>query len=83
MADAHGHVARRQRRERQRLDRGRNLAVGFVEDEGGKPVATLRGTISDSDASIYGGEFVRGGNPVCTSLEIALQEWLPDNGAGD
>jgi len=52
-------------------------------DEGGKPVATLRGTISDSDASIYGGEFVRGGNPVCTSLEIALQEWLPDHGARD
>ncbi|MCK6449730.1 MAG: DNA-binding protein [Alphaproteobacteria bacterium] len=47
-------------------------------DETGKPVATLRGTISDSDASVYGGEFVRGGNPICITLEIALQEWLPD-----
>lgn len=48
-------------------------------DEDGKPMATLRGTISDSDASIYGGEFVRGGNPICITLEIALQEWLPDS----
>lgn len=46
-------------------------------DETGKPVARLRGTISDSDATVYGGEFVRGGNPVCITLEIALQEWLP------
>ncbi len=48
-------------------------------DEDGKPMATLRGTISDSDASIYGGEFVRGGNPICITLEIALQEWLPES----
>lgn len=47
--------------------------------EDGKPVATMRGTISDSDASIYGGEFVRGGNPICITLEIALQEWIPDS----
>ena len=47
-------------------------------DEDGKPMATLRGTISDSDASIYGGEFVRGGNPICITLEIALQEWILD-----
>jgi predicted DNA-binding protein with PD1-like motif len=47
-------------------------------DETGKPVARLRGTVSDSDAAVYGGEFVRGGNPICITLEIALQEWLPD-----
>jgi predicted DNA-binding protein with PD1-like motif len=47
-------------------------------DETGKPVARLRGTVSDSDANVYGGEFVRGGNPVCITLEIAMQEWLPD-----
>ena len=47
-------------------------------DEAGKPVATLRGTISDSDASVFGGEFVRGGNPICITLEIVLQEWLPE-----
>jgi hypothetical protein len=34
--------------------------------------------VSDSDAAVYGGEFVRGGNPICITLEIALQEWLPD-----
>jgi predicted DNA-binding protein with PD1-like motif len=47
-------------------------------DESGKPVARLRGTVSDSDANVYGGEFVRGGNPICITLEIAMQEWLPD-----
>lgn len=47
-------------------------------DENGKPVAVLRGTISDSDAAVYGGEFVRGGNPICITLEIVLQEWLPE-----
>lgn len=47
-------------------------------DETGKPVAALRGTISDSDATVYGGEFVRGGNPICITLEIVLQEWLPE-----
>ncbi len=51
-------------------------------DEDGKPMATLRGTISDSDASVYGGEFVRGGNPICITLEIALQEWLPEDDSG-
>lgn len=52
-------------------------------DEDGKPLATLRGTISDSDASVYGGEFVRGGNPICITLEIALQEWLPEDDSGE
>lgn len=47
-------------------------------DASGKTVARLRGTVSDSDANVYGGEFVRGGNPICITLEIALQEWLPD-----
>ncbi|MGQ0677231.1 MAG: PCC domain-containing protein [Rhodospirillales bacterium] len=47
-------------------------------DVSGKPVARLRGTVSDSDANVYGGEFVRGGNPICITLEIAMQEWLPD-----
>lgn len=47
-------------------------------DDKGKPVAVLRGTISDSDATVYGGEFVRGGNPVCITLEIVLQEWIPE-----
>lgn len=47
-------------------------------DDAGKPVAALRGTISDSDATVYGGEFVRGGNPICITLEIVLQEWLPE-----
>lgn len=58
------------------------LAGEVRPDEDGKPMATLRGTISDSDASVYGGEFVRGGNPICITLEIALQEWLPEDDSG-
>jgi len=43
----------------------------------GKPAADLRGTISDSDARVYGGRFIPGGNPICITLELVLQEWLP------
>lgn len=47
----------------------------------GRPHALLSGTISDSDAEVYGGVFVRGGNPICITLELVLQEWIPDETA--
>lgn len=39
--------------------------------------ADLRGTISDSDARVYGGRFLPAENPICITLELVLQEWLP------
>lgn len=41
-------------------------------------VADLRGTISDSSARVYGGRFLRGGNPICITLELVLQEWVAE-----
>lgn len=46
-------------------------------DEEGRPRAYLQGTISDSDAKVYGGIFLRGANPICITLELILQEWTP------
>ena len=47
-------------------------------DETGRPRAHLAGTISDADAQVYGGTFLRGQNTICITLELVLQEWIPD-----
>lgn len=49
-------------------------------DRQGRPHAYLQGSIVDAEAAVYGGRFVRGANPVCLTLELVLQEWLPDEG---
>lgn len=46
-------------------------------DAGGLPQADLRGTIADGKAQVHGGRFRRGANPICITLELVLQEWLP------
>lgn len=43
----------------------------------GEPQAHLRGTIADGNAQVYGGRFARGANPVCITIEMVLQEWIP------
>src|SRR5690606_16963281 len=43
----------------------------------GEPQADLRGTIADGRARVFGGRFTRGANPVCITIELVLQEWLP------
>ncbi|NIA70862.1 DNA-binding protein [Pelagibius litoralis] len=43
----------------------------------GEVVADLRGTIADGKAQVYGGRFRRGENPICITLELVLQEWVP------
>ena len=50
------------------------------EDEEGIPRAYLQGAISDSDAKVYGGFFLKGANAICITLELVLQEWLPAEG---
>ncbi len=44
----------------------------------GKAEARLTGTISDSKAQVYGGRFLPDDNPICITLELVLQEWIPD-----
>ena len=43
----------------------------------GELQANLSGTIADGKAQVYGGRFRRGANPICITLELVLQEWLP------
>lgn len=57
------------------------LAGELRPDESGRPRAFLQGTVSDSDARVYGGTFLRGGNPICITLELILQEWIPEAAA--
>lgn len=53
------------------------LAGEVRPDASGAPQAELRGTIADGKAQVYGGCFRRGANPICITLELVLQEWLP------
>ncbi|WP_375592845.1 PPC domain-containing DNA-binding protein [Algihabitans albus] len=54
------------------------LAGELRPDENGQARALLQGTISDADAKVYGGTFLRGANPICITLELVLQEWVPE-----
>jgi predicted DNA-binding protein with PD1-like motif len=40
--------------------------------------ASLTGVIADPEGNVYGGPFVAGGNNVCMTFEVTLEEWLPD-----
>jgi len=53
------------------------LAGEVRPDSKGLPQADLRGTISEPSAKVHGGGFVRGENPICITLELVLQEWIP------
>ncbi|MGF1628730.1 MAG: PPC domain-containing DNA-binding protein [Kiloniellaceae bacterium] len=53
------------------------LAGEVRSDAADLPQADLRGTIADGKARVFGGRFRRGGNPICITLELVLQEWLP------
>ncbi|CAK7011273.1 MAG: hypothetical protein KER_00418 [Kerstersia gyiorum] len=39
--------------------------------------AFLTGVVADPQGRVYGGPFVAGGNPVCVTFEVTLEEWLP------
>lgn len=40
--------------------------------------ADLTGVVADTEGNVSGGYFVAGANPICVTLEITLEEWLPD-----
>ena len=48
--------------------------------EGGRPRARLQGTVSDPQANVHGGRFSRGRCGICITLELVLQQWLPETG---
>ena len=39
--------------------------------------ASLSGVVADPEGNVFGGPFVAGANPVCTTFEVTLEEWLP------
>lgn len=52
--------------------------VGEVRPgDDGSARATLCGSVGDPEGRVFGGRFVRGANPVCVTMEIVLQEWVP------
>ncbi|CAN5437755.1 DNA-binding protein [soil metagenome] len=42
--------------------------------------ASLTGVVADTEGNIHGGPFVAGANPICMTLEVTLEEWLPQQG---
>lgn len=40
--------------------------------------AALSGVVADPAGDIHGGPFVAGLNSICMTLEITLEEWIPD-----
>lgn len=44
----------------------------------GSLAASLSGVVADPEGEIRGGPFVAGGNPICMTFEVTLEEWLPD-----
>jgi predicted DNA-binding protein with PD1-like motif len=43
----------------------------------GSLCANLTGVIADPDGNVYGGPFIAGSNTICVTVEITLEEWLP------
>lgn len=42
--------------------------------------AALTGVVADAQGHVFGGPFVAGANPVCVTMEVTLEEWLPSTG---
>ena len=55
-----------------------SLAGEVRSDENGTPCASLTGVVADPEGKVFGGPFVLGLNPICVTLEVTLEEWLPD-----
>lgn len=54
-----------------------NLTGEVRATEDGSVRAILSGVVADTDGEVYGGPFIAGANPVCVTLEVTLEEWLP------
>jgi len=55
------------------------ITAGEVrKDSDGQPKARLYGIVANSDGLSFAGEFLRGQNLSFVTLELILQEWLPD-----
>lgn len=48
----------------------------------GSVSAALTGVVTDKQGNVHGGPFVAGANSVCMTIEVTLEEWLPDTERG-
>ena len=54
------------------------LSGEVTSDTKGAPRAKLFGAVCDQEGQVIGGRFLPGRNIICITLELLLQEWLPD-----
>ncbi|WP_240722825.1 PPC domain-containing DNA-binding protein [Poseidonocella sp. HB161398] len=57
-----------------------SLAGEVRSSPAGEVEASLSGVVADPQGRIHGGPFVPGGNPICMTFEVTLEEWLPERG---
>ncbi|MCG8357727.1 MAG: DNA-binding protein [Kiloniellales bacterium] len=55
-----------------------SLAGDIHPDSEGRPRVELTGSVADQDGQVRGGRFRRGENPICITMELVVQEWIPD-----
>ena len=55
-----------------------SLAGEVRSQPDGSIQASLSGVAADPQGNVYGGKFVADTNLICMTLEITLEEWLPD-----
>ncbi|EKM98356.1 hypothetical protein MXAZACID_15804 [Acidocella sp. MX-AZ02] len=56
-----------------------SLAGEVRSTEDGGLQAALTGVVADPQGQVYGGPFIAGGNPICMTFEVTLEEWLPED----
>ncbi len=69
--------------ERETVVKGPGLEIALLNGEirpgrDGKPRADLRGLVCDQDGRAIAGRFLHGRNPICITIELVLQEWIPE-----
>lgn len=53
--------------------------VGEIQDG----AADLHGAVGDPDGRLYAGRFLRGGNPVCITVELVIEEFSTSEEVGE
>ncbi len=59
---------------------GPGFEIACLSGELGPDAAGLSGVVGDAAGKVSAGRFLRGGNPVCVTIEAVLEELLPDGG---
>lgn len=55
-----------------------SIAGEVRTNAGDKLIGTISGVVADPDGNVHGGVFVSGANTVCMTLEVTLEEWIPE-----